>query len=84
MIDFQRPTPGEPCSGYGLGLWEWKRELLGGAQAWGHGGWGFGWLAALIYFPENGVSLAILMNDNNEKCMISIGASLWRTIKGNL
>lgn len=84
MLDFHRPTPREPYSGYGLGVWEWKRELLGGVQAWGHGGWGFGWIAALIYFPENTVSIAILMNDNNEKCMISIGTSLWDTIKSNL
>jgi D-alanyl-D-alanine carboxypeptidase len=84
MLDFHRPTPGEPCSGYGLGVWEWKSELLDGVQAWGHGGWGFGWIAALIYFPENKISMAILMNDNNERCLISIGTSLWNTIKSNL
>jgi D-alanyl-D-alanine carboxypeptidase len=84
MLDFHRPTPGEPCSGYGLGVWEWKNELLNGVQAWGHGGWGFGWIAALIYFPENKISMAILMNDNNERCLISIGTSLWNIIKSNL
>ena len=84
MLDFYRPTPGEPCSGYGLGVWEWKSELLGGARAWGHGGWGFGWIAALAYFPEYQVSMAILMNDNNERCLISIGTKLWDTIKRNL
>jgi D-alanyl-D-alanine carboxypeptidase len=85
MTDFYRPTPGEPfLSGYGLGTAELRAELLGGEKVWGHLGWQPGYMTAMLYFPDHSVSMAVLINDNNEKCITSIAVGLWGVVKHHL
>ena len=85
MIDFYRPTPGEPfISGYGLGTAEIRGEFLGGERVWGHLGWQPGYMTAMLYFPDHSVSMAVLINDNNEKCITSITVGLWGIVKHHL
>jgi len=85
MTSFYRPTPGEPLlSGYGLGTAEIQADFLGGERVWGHLGWNPGYMTAMLYFPDHAVSLAVLINDNNEGCISSITAGLWRVVKNHL
>jgi D-alanyl-D-alanine carboxypeptidase len=85
MTDFHRPTPGEPLiSGYGLGTAEIRGEFLGGERVWGHLGWQPGYMTAMLYFPDHSVSMAVLINDNNEKCITSITVGLWGIVKHHL
>ena len=85
MIDFHRPTPGEPLiSGYGLGTAEFPSEFFEGERAWGHLGWQPGYMTAMLYFPNHSVSLSVLINDNNEDCITYIAIGLWSIIKNHL
>jgi D-alanyl-D-alanine carboxypeptidase len=85
MIDFHRPTPGEPLlSGYGLGISEFSSEIFGGERVWGHLGWQPGYMTAMLYFPDHSVSLAVMINDNNEGCITFIALGLWNVIKSQL
>lgn len=85
MTKFYRPTPGEPfLSGYGLGTAEIQADFLGGERVWGHLGWNPGYMTAMLFFPDRSVSLAVLINDNNEKSISSITAGLWSVVKNHL
>jgi CubicO group peptidase (beta-lactamase class C family) len=85
MIDFHRPTPGEPLmSGYGLGIVELNGEFFGGEQVWGHLGWQPGYMTAMLYFPDYSVSLVVMINDNNENSITFIGIGLWSVVKNHL
>jgi len=70
MLDFHSPTPGEPLvSGYGLGVWQPSPEAFEGmsVRAWGHGGSIAGYRAFMFYLPDHGVSMSILMNDDDDE-----------------
>jgi D-alanyl-D-alanine carboxypeptidase len=85
MINFHRPTPGEPfLSGYGLGTAELKGESFEGERVWGHLGWQPGYMTAMLYFPDHSVSLVVMINDNNENCITYIAVNLWNIIKNHL
>jgi D-alanyl-D-alanine carboxypeptidase len=85
MTDFYRPTPGEPfISGYGLGTAEIQADFLDGERVWGHLGWNPGYMTAMLYFPDRSVSLVVLINDNNEKCISSVVAGLWSVVKDHI
>ena len=62
MLTFHHPTPGEPCTGYGLGTEEMK---YGGIETWGHLGSHYGYTSAMLHIPEDSASLTLLINDNN-------------------
>jgi D-alanyl-D-alanine carboxypeptidase len=62
MLTFHRPNPGEPCTGYGLGTLEMR---YGGIEMWGHLGWQYGYLTAMLYVPEHSASISLLMNEIN-------------------
>ncbi|MFC1633919.1 serine hydrolase domain-containing protein [Planctomycetota bacterium] len=62
MLTFHRPTPGEPYTGYGLGTIEMK---YGGIEMWGHLGWQYGYLTAMLYDPEHSASISLLINEIN-------------------
>jgi len=62
MLTFHRPTPGEPSTGYGLGTQEMK---YGGIEMWGHLGWQYGYLTAMLYVPEHSASISLLINESN-------------------
>ena len=85
MTDFHRPTPGDPLySGYGLGTAEFTGKVLSGDRAWGHLGWQPGYMTAMLHFPNHSVSLAVMINDNNEDCITYIAVGLWSIIKNHL
>ncbi|MHC4756730.1 MAG: serine hydrolase domain-containing protein, partial [Planctomycetota bacterium] len=62
MLTFHRPNPGEPSTGYGLGTLEMK---YGGIEMWGHLGWQYGYLTAMLYVPEHSASISLLINEIN-------------------
>lgn len=60
MLEFHRPTPGEPMmKGYGLGITDFA---FPGVKAIGHLGSQYGYTAGMIYLPEHGVTVSILGN----------------------
>ena len=85
MLDFHRPTPGEPfLSGYGLGACELRSEFFGGTRVWGHLGLQPGFMTAMLYFPDYSASMAVLINDNNESTITRIAVGLWDAVKAHL
>ena len=81
MLTFHSPTPGEPLMiGYGLGTVKFLPVLFAGEEAIGHGGWVFGYRTAMAFFPEYDVSMSILMNENNDACIIAIADALIRVV----
>jgi len=62
MLTFHRPNPGDPSTGYGLGTAEIK---YGGIETWGHLGWQYGYLTAMLYVPEHSASISLLINESN-------------------
>lgn len=73
MLTFHSPTPGEPqMIGYGLGTVKFVPELVAWEEAYGHGGWVFGYSTAMVFLPEYDVSISILLNVNNDDCLSSI------------
>jgi len=85
MLAFHSPTPGEPLiTGYGLGTIKVAPGIISGEEAFGHSGWVFGYSTAMLYFPEHDVSMAILMNKNNEIGLAELASSLIRVVKKHL
>ena len=81
MLTFHSPTPGEPLIiGYGLGIVKIAPELVAGEEAFGHSGWVFGYSTAMVYFPEYDVSIAILLNKNDENCLAAMADALIRVV----
>jgi D-alanyl-D-alanine carboxypeptidase len=62
MLTFHRPNPGDPSTGYGLGTLEMR---YGGIEMWGHLGWQYGYLTAMLYVPEHSASISLLINEFN-------------------
>lgn len=68
MLTFHSPCPDEPLvAGYGLGTMEMSPEVLGGQQIRGHLGSQHGYRAFGGYFPQYGVSMALLINDDTDE-----------------
>ncbi|MBD0254946.1 MAG: beta-lactamase family protein [Cytophagales bacterium] len=55
-------TPVVPGSDYGLALQYWS---VGNRAGWGHAGQAYGFQSWMIYFPEEGVHLVLLVNLSN-------------------
>ena len=85
MLTFHSPTPGEPqMIGYGLGTLKFAPELMAGEEAYGHGGWVFGYSSAMAFLPDYNVSISILLNLNNEDCLAAIASGFVEVIKNYL
>ena len=81
MLTFHSPTPGEPqMIGYGLGTVKFAPELVGGQEAYGHGGWVFGYSTAMTFLPEYNVSISILLNVNNDDCLSAMANGLVQVV----
>jgi len=63
-------------SGYGLGVYSFRRRLTGGEKAYGHGGGSIGTQACMMYLPERRVSIALMINAFNGKCLNYISEEL--------
>ena len=77
MLTFHSPTPGEPqMIGYGLGTVKFAPVLVAGEEAYGHGGWVFGYSTVMAFLPDYNVSIAILLNLNDEDCLAAMANGL--------
>lgn len=85
MLTFHSPTPGEPqMIGYGLGTLKFAPALVAGQEAYGHGGWVFGYSTAMAFLPDYNVSISILLNVNNDDCLSAIATGLIQVITNYL
>ncbi len=65
MLTFHRPTPNEPpLTGYGLGTAE--IAVKGILRSYGHLGYHYGNMSAMLYFPKSKTSIVVLTNENNQ------------------
>ena len=58
--------------GYGLGTVKFAPVLVAGEEAYGHGGWVFGYSTVMAFLPDYNVSIAILLNLNNDDCLTAM------------
>ena len=91
MTSFHSPAPNDPpLSGYGLGLMYSDADLtektfgISGVRMWGHGGNTFGFRSLVMYLPDFDTTIAVLINEDNDKGLVSIFSSLLHAIKGHL
>ena len=87
MLDFHSPAPGDPpLSGYGLGVMFVDHELaeksfgVKGARMWGHGGSTLGFRSIVMYLPEQGTTISVLINDNEDEGLMNIFAGLLKVV----
>jgi len=79
MLNFHHPTPGEPpITGYGLGTAE--ISLKGLIRFYGHLGFHYGNISAMLYLPKLHTSLAVLTNGNNQLYQYIISFNLLTAI----
>jgi len=75
MLDFHRPTPDEPpLTGYGLGTAE--IGVKGLLQSYGHLGYHYGSMCAMLYLPKIRTSVVVLTNENNHPFQYGVGFGL--------
>jgi len=75
MLDFHRPTPDEPpLTGYGLGTAE--IAVKGLLQAYGHLGYHYGSMSAMLCLPKIKTSVVVLTNENNHPFQYSVAIGL--------
>ena len=81
MLTFHSPTPGEPqMAGYGLGALKYAPEVVAQETAYGHGGWVIGYQTVLAYLPDYDVTISIIINENNDDCLLAIADGLVRVV----
>ncbi len=73
MLDFGK-------GGYGLGLGYFRSILGGGKQAVGHMGGNIGTTAAMVYSRKHKVSLAVMINSYNVKCVFDLSDKIGKII----
>jgi D-alanyl-D-alanine carboxypeptidase len=64
---------------YGLGLERLGRGVVGGLQAFGHGGGNIGTAAYMAYLPDHDVSIAVMVNRFGGSCASRIVREVART-----
>ena len=62
--------------GYGLGVQVFRKGLVGGEKAIGHGGANIGTAAYMMYLPEHRLSIVLMINAFNNKCLNYITGEL--------
>jgi D-alanyl-D-alanine carboxypeptidase len=79
MLDFHRPTPDEPpVTGYGLGTEE--IAVRGLFQSYGHLGYHYGTMSAMLYLPKLKASVVVLTNENNHPFQYGVAFGLLAVI----
>lgn len=73
--------PGSAYNGYGLGV---ASFVVAGHQAYGHGGETPGYRSLMVYLPQSGVSIAVLMNEVNGACLFAVIEGLVQTVQDYL
>jgi len=64
--------------GYGLGVQLFRKGLVGGEKAIGHGGGNIGTSAYMMYLPEHRLSIVVMINAFHGKCLDYITGKLVR------
>ena len=62
--------------GYGLGVQLFRKSLVGGEKAIGHGGANIGTAAYMMYLPEHRLSIVLMINAFKNKCINYITGEL--------
>jgi D-alanyl-D-alanine carboxypeptidase len=62
--------------GYGLGVQVFRKDLVGGQKAIGHGGANIGTAAYMMYLPEHRLSIVLMINAFKNKCLNYITGEL--------
>ena len=65
---------GHAGNGYGLGVTRFDPEITCGVYSIGHGGTVVGWRNVMVYLPDYGVSISVMINEMNP-------GSLWGTLE---
>jgi len=79
MLSFHHPTPGEPpITGYGLGTAE--ISLKGLLRFYGHLGFHYGNMSAMLYSPKFQTSIVVLTNGNSQVYQYIISFNLLTAI----
>jgi D-alanyl-D-alanine carboxypeptidase len=79
VLDFHRPTPDEPpITGYGLGTEEIAVKNI--FLSYGHLGFHYGSMSAMLYFPKLRTSMVVLTNENNQAFQYGASFSLLTVI----
>jgi len=91
MLDFHSPTPNEPpLSGYGLGVMFIDSELaeksfgVKGVRMWGHGGSTLGFRSIVMYLPDYGTTISVMINGNNDESLFTIFVGLLKIVVDDL
>jgi len=73
MLDFDHHSiPGVASSGYGLGITLYYPNEFNGAESIGHGGECPGYRMIMMYLPDEGIHITIMMNESNAECFWAI------------
>ena len=56
---------GHAGNGYGLGVCRFKPEIICGELGYGHGGSVYGYRNVMVYLPDYGVSISVMINEMN-------------------
>lgn len=72
MLTFYSPTYSDMYTGYGLGVGLLGPILVGETNAYGHAGDAIGYASLMIYLPEHGTSISLMLNEVNVDCLSSI------------
>jgi len=87
MLDFYSPAPGDPpLSGYGLGVmfvdYKLAEKSFGvkGVRMWGHGGSTLGFRSIVMYLPDHGTTISVLINGNKDEGLINIFVGLLKVV----
>ncbi len=81
MLTFTPVNNGTAFTGYGLSV---MRYELDGIEMWGHTGLKPGFLSMLAYVPESGVSICVLINQDNAASVYAIVPALYTVISNQV
>jgi D-alanyl-D-alanine carboxypeptidase len=93
MLDFGGPVQGEPLmKGYGLGVVDIDLGAMmphrKDVRIYGHLGSGFGYMTFVGYFPDYGISLAIMSNrggdGDSERAIVTVSGAVIDALLGHL
>ena len=57
---------------------------VGGVRMWGHGGNTFGFKSLVMYLPDEHATIAVSINDDNDKGLASLFSALLQVVNADL
>lgn len=77
MLEFTPLSNGTAFTGYGLSIMRFEFD---GVEMWGHTGLKPGFISMLVYVPETGVSICVLINQDNAASTYAVVPRLYDAI----